>query len=441
MMTKAFASLPRFRATTLAAAILASASLAACTTAQQGTPPAHASKPPAGTAAASSLEHITQRIQADVSAGRIPGAVMLIAQHGSIVYNQAVGTQDPRTGSAMRTDSIFRIYSMTKPIVSVAALQLVEQGRIQLGDPIGKYLPEMANLQVGTERSDTRGNTTLDVSPARRPVTVQDLLRHTSGLTYGVFGKGLVKSEYLKAGIHQPDLTNAAMTRKLGSTPLMFEPGTTWEYSRSTDVLGALIERVTGQPLDLVLKQQILDPLGMADSGFWIDADKRSRQAEAFEIDPDTRQAVKLTVVDQRPSFLSGGGGMVSTAGDYLRFAQMLLNKGELDAVRILSPEMVEFMTSDHLAAAGILKTSLQRGAAYLPGPGYGFGLGVGVRISEGGPNIPGNVGDYYWGGLGGTYFWVDPKQDLVAIWMMQAPGQRTHYRSLFRSLVYSTIR
>jgi len=429
-----FARSSLLRAATLAAAVLASASYTGCTTAQQPASP-HAAEVPASI----SSQHITSVVEAHVKAGRIPGAVMLVSQDGRIVYSQAVGAQDPQAGTPMRPDTIFRIYSMTKPIVSVAVLQLVEQGRIQLGDPIGVYLPELANLRVGSEQTDERGNTQLQTAPASRQMTVHDLLRHTSGLTYGIFGKGLVKKQYLDAKVHQPQ-TNASLVQTLGGIPLMFEPGTTWEYSHSTDVLGALVERVTGKTLDVALKDQILDPLGMTDTGFWVEPDKQGRLAEPFSVDPDTKQPVTLLDVKQPPSYLSGGGGMVSTAGDYLRFAQMLLDNGQLNGVRILSPDMVEFMTADHLAPAGILETSLQRGASYLPGPGYGFGLGVGVRVSEGGPAIPGNVGDFYWGGLGGTYFWVDPREDLVAIWMMQAPGQRTHYRSLFRNLVYGAI-
>jgi len=429
-----FARTSLFRAATLAAAILATASYTGCTTAQQPAPPPAAEAP-----ANTRLDYITSVVEAHVKAGRIPGAVMLVSQHGRIVYNQAVGAQDPQAGTPMHPDSIFRIYSMTKPIVSVAVLQLVEQGRIQLADPIGTYLPELAGLRVGKEEIDARGATQLQSVPATRQMTVQDLLRHTSGLTYGIFGKGLVKKQYLDAKVHRPQ-TNASLVQTLGGMPLMFEPGTTWEYSHSTDVLGALVERVTGKTLDVALKEQILDPLGMSDTGFWIEPDKQERLAEPFSVDPDTRQPVDLLDVKQPPTYLSGGGGMVSTAMDYMRFAQMLLDNGQLNGVQILSPEMVEFMTSDHLGPAGILETSLQRGASYLPGPGYGFGLGVGVRVSEGGPAIPGNIGDFYWGGLGGTYFWVDPREDLVAIWMMQAPGQRTHYRSLFRNLVYSAM-
>lgn len=429
-----FARRSLLRAATLAATILATASYTGCTTARQSAPPPTAEAPPS-----ISAQYITSVVEAHVKAGRIPGAVMLVSRGGRIVYSEAVGAQDPQAGTPMRPDAIFRIYSMTKPIVSVAVLQLVEQGRIQLGDPIGMYLPELANLRVGIEQPDARGIPQLQTASAKRQITVQDLLRHTSGLTYGIFGKGLVKDQYLKGSVHRPQ-TNAHLVQKLGGIPLMFEPGTTWEYSHSTDVLGALVERVTGKTLDAALKEQILDPLGMTDTGFWIEPDKHSRLAEPFSVDPDTKQPVNLLNAKQPPSYLSGGGGMVSTAMDYMLFAQMLLDKGQLNGVRILSPEMVEFMTSDHLAPAGILETSLKRGASYLPGPGYGFGLGVGVRVSEGGPAIPGNVGDFYWGGLGGTYFWVDPKEDLVAIWMMQAPGQRTHYRSLFRNLVYSAI-
>jgi CubicO group peptidase (beta-lactamase class C family) len=278
----------------------------------------------------------------------------------------------------------------------------------------------------------------LELVPAAREITIQDLLRHTSGFTYGIFGKSLVKDEYKKLDVDSWDQTNAEVMKKLAAAPLQFQPGTTWEYSRSVDVLGHLLERISGQPLDQYLQEKLFKPLGMKDSGFWVAPEKQGRIAEAFETDPDTKAKVSLIDIRKAPKLLSGGGGAVSTAGDYLRFTQMLLNGGELDGVRILSRKTVAYMLSDHLGT--VRATSLQRGAAYLPGPGYGFGLGFAVRTESGEASTPGTVGDANWGGLGGTYFWVDPKENLSVVWMAQGPGQRNYYRQLVRTGVYGAL-
>ena len=366
------------------------------------------------------LRQLDATVRADVDAGRIPGVVMVVAQNGKVVLQTAYGKQDAAAGTPMTADSIFRIYSMTKPIVSVAALMLVEEGKMQLADPVEKFIPELKGLKVGVEKGGS-----LELVASSRPITIHDLFRHTSGLTYGVFGKSMVKELYTKNGVDSWDHTNADLVKKLASVPLMFQPGSTWEYSRSTDVLGHVIERVSGQDLDRFLEERILKPLGMRDTAFYVDAANHGRIAEPFAKEP-------LINVRTKPKYLSGGGGMVSTAADYLRFAQMLLNGGELDGVRILSRKTVDYMTSDHLGGV--------RGPAYLPGPGYGFGLGVKVRTSAGEADSPGSIGDYDWGGLGGTYFWVDPKERLIGIWMMQAPGPRVYYRRLMRAMVYGAM-
>jgi CubicO group peptidase (beta-lactamase class C family) len=373
------------------------------------------------------LERLEKLIRADVERGRIPGAVMLVMRDGKVVMNKAIGKQDAEKGSAMRTDSIFRIYSMTKPIVSVAAMILVEEGKLQLSDPVSLHIPELKGLKVGVEKGDG-----LDLVAAAREPTVHDIFRHTSGFTYGVFGKNMVKEQYQKAGVDDRDQTNAEFIKKLASVPLMSQPGTQWEYSRSVDVLGVVIERISGQTLDKFLEERILKPLGMKDTAFSVPADKQARIAEAFPVDPDSKQPVNLIEIRQPPKLLSGGGGMVSTAADYLRFARMLLNGGELDGVRILSKKTVEYMTTDHIGPV--------RGPTYLPGPGYGFGLGFAVRLTDGQAATPGSAGDYNWGGFGGTYFWIDPKEKLIAIWMMQAPGQRTYYRGIYRDMIYGAM-
>ncbi|HVK95687.1 MAG TPA: serine hydrolase domain-containing protein [Noviherbaspirillum sp.] len=382
------------------------------------------------------LDALTKRIQVDVDAGRIPGAVMLIARDGNIAYEQALGIQDPASGTPMALDTIFRIYSMTKPIVSVAAMMLVERGRLLLSDPVSDILPELRQLNVGVELPDGKGGHSLQLEPARRAITVQDLMRHTSGLTYGIFGDSLVKAEYRKAGIGTQLASNDAFIKALASVPLAYQPGTTWEYSHSTDVLGVLLERIAGMPLDAFLKQTVLDPLGMHDTGFWVAPHHHHRIAEPFAIDPVNGAKVALSQPRQRPNVLSGGGGLLSTVRDYLRFAQMLANEGTLDGVRILSRKTLRYMTCDHLGELPAAKS----GANYLPGAGYGFGLGFAVRNDEGGAFMPGSIGDYTWSGLAGTYFWIDPQEKMLAIFLMQAPEQRHHYRQLFRNMVYAAL-
>lgn len=385
---------------------------------------------------ASRLENLTRRIQMDADARLIPGAVMLIARNGAVAYEKAVGVQDPATGAPMTLDSIFRIYSMTKPIVSVGVMMLVEQGRLLLSDPISRYLPELRRLKVGIEAVGAGGQRTLQLADTLQPITVQDLLRHTSGFTYGVFGDSMVKDEYRKAGVGSPRASSDEFIRALAQVPLAYQPGTVWEYSVSTDVLGVLLERVSGMTLDEFLAERILRPLGMQETGFWVEPQHQHRVAEPFPVDPVAGTTVKLLQPRRRPNFLGGGSGLMSTVHDYLRFAQMLANEGELDGVRLLSRKTLRYMASDHLVELPQAKA----GAGYLPGPGYGFGLGLAVRTAEGAAFMPGSVGDYTWSGLAGTYFWIDPQEKLLAIFLMQAPEQRSHYRQLFRNLVYAAI-
>ncbi|MFZ4760264.1 MAG: serine hydrolase domain-containing protein, partial [Burkholderiaceae bacterium] len=334
-------------------------------------------------------------------------------------------------------DALFRIYSMTKPVVSVAALQLVEDGRLRLGDPVSCWIPEMKGMQVGVEKPGPDGKPMVAerVNPPRE-MTVQDLLRHTSGLTYGVFGRSAVKDEYLKAQVtpasSQLPFDLDEMARRIGRLPLSYAPGSTWEYSISTDVLGLVVERAAGRKLDVFLAERIFKPLGMKDTAFWVPPAQQGRLAEAFPVDPDTQAKVTLLDVRRAPTLLSGGGGLVSSADDYLRFSQMLLNGGVLDGTRIVSRKTIELMASDHLGTV--------RGPAYLPGPGHGFGLGFAVRTAAGESPQHGSVGDYWWGGFAGTAFWVDPKERLVAVWMMQGPGQSAQYRPLLRAAVNTAL-
>ncbi len=377
------------------------------------------------------LDKITKVLQDDVLRHILPGAVLLIARHGKIAYEQAVGERDPQAGAPMERDDIFRIYSMTKPITVVAALMLLEEGRVALDDPVSKYLPQFAHMQVAVVDPSSQ---LMHLVPAQREMTLQDLMRHTSGLTYGFFGETPVKKAYRDAKLLQGDPDNAAFVDRLAKLPLGYQPGTTWDYSHSIDVLGRLVEVVSGKSLYEFEKANLLDPLGMADTAF--DATAPSRQSRIVEPFPDDRTLGADTSMDdprETRHWQSGGGGMVSTTEDYARFLQMLLNGGTLDGHRYLGPQTVAYMTADQLGAA-------KPGPYYLPGPGYAFGLGVAVRVDKGVAAFPGDPGDWYWGGAGGTYMWVDPATDMLVVFMMQSPKQRLHYRSLLRDMVNAAI-
>ena len=384
------------------------------------------------------LNALSAKINKDVSDARLPGAVILVGRNGNLVHAEAVGIQNPKTAVAMRRDSIFRLYSMTKPIVSVAAMMMIEEGKIFLADPVSKYLPELANLKVGVERNDAGGKKILDVVPATREMTVHDLLRHTAGFTYGFEGKSLVKDEYKKNRLDGVELAGAEWIEKLSKLPLQSQPGSKWEYSIATDVLGVVLERVSGQPLDALLSERIFRPLGMKDTAFSVEPAKRGRVAEPFETDPVWGIKVVLNDVQKPPARFSGGSGAVSTADDYLRFAQMLLNGGELDGVRILSPKTVDYMLADHLS--GVRATLPPSSPAPGPRSGYGFGLGFAIRAELGEASTLGTPGIADWSGLGGTNFWIDPREKLVVIWMAQAPGMRSYYRQLIPNMVYGAM-
>jgi CubicO group peptidase (beta-lactamase class C family) len=373
------------------------------------------------------LARLGRVMQGEVERGLVPGAVALIARRGQLAYFESFGRRDPASGAAMAADSIFRIYSMTKPIVSVAAMMLWEEGRFLLSDPIAKYLPELGNVRVAVEQGADIGQV-----DAERPITIQDLLRHTSGLTYEFRGNGPVHKMYTAARIYSRDQTNADQVAALSKLPLLHQPGTKWEYSRSTDVVGRLIEVLSGMSLGQFLQQHLFAPLGMTDTAFHVPVPLQARLAEAFAKDPETGSGVQLINVKSAPKFESGGGGLVSTAADYARFLQMLLSLGRLDGLRYLSRKTIELMTADHLGSI--------TGAPDLLLPGYGFGLGFAVRLQPGIAHVPGSVGQYFWGGLAGTTFWVDPAEQLFAIMMIQAPGQRDYYRTLFRDLVYAAF-
>ena len=364
------------------------------------------------------LDRLSAALKDRAASGHVPGAVALVARHGKIAYHEAFGSLTPG-GAPMTTDAIFRIYSMTKPIVSVAVMMLWEEGRLLLTDPIGKYIPALASPMVGSVA-------------AERAITVQDLLRHTSGLTYEFRGNGPVHKAYIEARVSRLKQTNADHVATLGALPLLHQPGAHWEYSRSTDVLGRLVEVVSGQTLGEFLSARILRPLGMTDTAFSVPEKDHARIAEPFPKDPENGTDVSLLDVKRSAIFESGGGGLVGTSMDYARFCAMLANNGRLGDVRLLGRKTIELMTSDHLG-------NTPRNPELLP-PGHGFGLGFAVRTSAGMAPFPGPVGKYYWSGAAGTSFWVDPAERLYAVLMIQAPGQREHYRLLFRDLVYAAV-
>ncbi len=377
------------------------------------------------------LDRITAAIGADIAAGIIPGAVLAIARAGRIGYAEALGYRDAETGAAMGFDAIFRIASMTKPIVSVAAMALAEEGRLDIGAPVADYIPAFQEATVGPERRR-----------AARTMTVQDLLRHTSGLTYAAFGDSPVQMIWRDADLMDEGQTNAELVEKLAKLPLMSEPGTTWEYSMSTDVLGRVVEVASGTGLAAFIAERITGPLGMVDTAFAATGDKAARIAEPL-VDKATGKKPPMRNPARDSRWHSGGGGLAGTAADYLRFCQMLLNGGELDGVRILAPKTVRLMASDHLPPdVGYGETARSRFGQLAPVPemGYGFGLGFAVRKAQGLSPVPGSVGEFFWGGVTGTYFWIDPQEQMVVVLMLQAPDQRLRYRYLTRRLVYGAV-
>jgi CubicO group peptidase (beta-lactamase class C family) len=393
------------------------------------------------------LAKIAEVFNQEIKDQKIPGAVIMIARKGKVAYHEAFGAQDKSAERTMAKDSIFRIYSMTKALASVGAMILVEDGKVQLTDPVAKFLPEFKNVQVSTPRSDGMGQLTYGLVPADRQPTIQDLLRHTAGLAYGeITGNARVKTAYTNAGLFTPgadyfsiELTPDEFTAKIAETPLAYQPGTTWEYSLAVDVLGRVVEKASGKRLSEFLDERLFKPLKMTDTGFSVPADRMVRLSQPFAVDPASGAPNKLIDVSKPPKNDSGGAGAVSTAADYLRFSQMLLNGGELDGTRILSRTTVALMASDHLPPA--IRQTVQPGEQLLGVQGYSFGLGFAVRKEQGVAGVHGSPGEFTWAGYAGTYFWIDPKEQLVGVLMTQAPGpSRPYYRRMLRALTYQAI-
>jgi CubicO group peptidase (beta-lactamase class C family) len=352
------------------------------------------------------LQRLTDVMAREIEARRTPGASMLVARNGKVAFSQSLGALRPG-GPPMPADAIFRIYSMTKPIVSVAAMTLVEEGRLFLPDPLAKYIPAFAETKVGVENGDG-----LDLVPLKRPITIHDLLRHTSGLTYGFTGASEVQKLVFAAKPMSQKKSAAEHVEAMAALPLRFQPGEVWEYGLSTDVLGRVIEIVAGKRLGEFLEERIFAPLGMVDTAFYAPEAKRTRLAQPFSLEPLIAAGVDPIEAREPPRCEFAGGGLVSTLGDYARFLAM---------------------ASDHLGPNVVKNHSLLW-------PGHGFGLGFAVRLEPGVAPTAGAVGEHFWGGMAGTSFWISPRDALFAILMVQAPDYREHFRLLFRSLVNAAI-
>jgi CubicO group peptidase (beta-lactamase class C family) len=406
-----------------------------------------ASRPEEAGFSSERLNRITTFFQSEVDKGAFPGAVLVVARNGKIVYRQVVGYQDREKKIPMKADTVFRIFSMTKPVTSVAVMMLAEEGKIDLMAPVVQYLPEFKDVKVGVEKMDPAGGKPyLAFQPPVRPMTVQDLLRHTSGLVYGPFGNTLVHQEYNKANLFDPGQTLAEFVTKLSKLPLAHQPASTWEYGMSMDVLGRIVEVVSGMPFDRFLEERITRPLKMPDTAFYMDAAKLQRVAQ-MQVDPATGKRPEFGNPDdltkEKVKWFSGGGGLLSTASDYSRFCQMLVNGGELDGVRLLSPKTLAIMDSDQLPPHAARVTQMEATQDLTPSQdlGQSFGLGFAVRTDVGHSPVSGSVGDYFWAGAGGTYFWVDPQEKMYVVMMLQMPfTQAGVYRRALREMVYGAL-
>jgi len=411
--------------------------------------PLPAAKPEQVGMSSQRLGRIAPMLKQEIEAGKLPGVVVMVARKGKLVYSEAIGFQDKPAGTPMKTDAVFRIYSMTKPLVSVAAMMLVEEGKIQLTDPLSRFFPACKNMMVSVPRADSvYARVTYNTVPADREITVQDLLRHSSGLAYGEITQNVpVRDAYAKAGLYQPgvrdydsrDVTPAEFVDRICKAPLAQQPGTMWEYSLSVDMLGRVVEAASGQRLADFLEERLFKPLKMVDTGFWVPKEKLPRLAQPLAVDLASGAKANVIDVSAAPKNDSGGAGAVSTAADYLRFSQAMLNGGTLDGQRVLSRSTVALMASDHLGTR--IATPTQPGELLMGVAGYTFGLGFMVRQGQGLAGVPGSQGEFMWAGYAGTFFWIDPKEELVAVYMTQAPSPiRAMYRKMIKQLVYQAI-
>jgi CubicO group peptidase (beta-lactamase class C family) len=385
---------------------------------------------------AAGLAQVSGYIRNEIVTGKIPGAILLIQQHGKPVYSENFGVRDIATELSMSAETIFRLYSMSKAVTSVAAMMLVEEGKIALEDPVSKFIPAFADLKVGVEKRGEDGKTTLSLVPLDRPITIEDLLRHTSGLTYGFYDDSLVSKLYEKADLFNGDWTNDEFVERIAKLPLAEQPGTAWDYGQSVDVLGRIIEVVSGKSLYQFERERLLGPLGMSETAFYVaDAAKRRLIAEPMPNDRSLGSGLTIRDPMQVRRSQSGGAGMVGTVGDYARFAQMLLSGGTLDGHRYLKSETIALMTRDHIGP----ETRVARNHAYYPGANSGFGLGFAVRTSVP-PNTDWPLGEFRWDGVAGTFFFIDPTDDMFAIFMVQTPSERGRIQLELKTLIYKAL-
>jgi CubicO group peptidase (beta-lactamase class C family) len=414
--------------------MIATGALGVSAAAQEG--PLPRAKPEEAGMSSARLGEIAKTLNADIARGRIPGAVVAIARRGKLVYFEAFGYRDKAAGVPMTTDTIFNIASMTKPMTAVAALQFYEQGRLLMDDPVAKYFPKFADMKVAV--LDAKGESIVATVPAARKITIQDLYRHTSGLIYGARGSTAVHKLYpAGSGPAAGALSSAEFLDKLAAQPLLHQPGAVWDYGFGLDVLGLVVEQLSEQTLGGYLRDNVLEPLGMTDTHFLIPADKAQRYAKALPDDPDTGQPQSLMALTQPRKFECGGGCAASTAGDYLRFALMLMNKGQYRDARVLARKTVDYMLSNQLGS----EVRNLIGNADPTRADYGFGLGLAVRTTAGIARIMGSVGDFSWPGASGTNWWADPEEELAVVFMAHSPGSiRWHYRQVINALVYQAI-
>ena len=384
------------------------------------------------------LQRVGEYLREQIANGKIPGAIVLIRQHDKPVYHEFFGVRDVATRLPMTDDTIFRLFSMTKPITSVAAMMLVDEGKLRLDDPVAKYIPSFSAAKVGVEKKAANGDKTLDLVPANRPITILDLMTHTSGITYGFYGESMVRQLYRDAKIYDGDFDNAEFAERIARLPLAVQPGTEWDYGHSTDILGRIIEVVSGKPLLQFEKDNLLGPLGMTNTSFFV-SDPAKYKMIAQPMPDDSAFRVGFESNPEVPrKWESGGGGMLSTVADYARFLQMLLNGGSFDGKQYLSPKAFALMVSDHIGPG----SGVGHDFFYFPGDGFGYGLGFGVRTDPGKakPPPPGSLGELKWDGASGCYFVIDRKQDMFFVLMEQTPSERVHIQREVKKLIYEAM-
>ena len=384
------------------------------------------------------LAKVTEFFKNEVATGKISGADVLIQQHGKLVYHETFGVQDVVSKAPITDKTIFRLFSMTKAITSVGARRMIEDGTIKLDDPVAKYIPSFANVKVGVEKKAEDGTKTLELVPPNRPITVLDLMRQTSGITYGFYGDSLVRKAYAAANLYAGDFDLAEFAERIAKLPLHNQPGALWQYGHSTDVLARIMEIASGKSLIEIEREKLLDPLGMVDTGFFVtDPEKQKLIAQPVPNDSDFRVGRENNPTIPK-KMVYASGGMVSSMADYRRFTQMLLNGGTFEGKTYLKPETFKLMTTDHVGPG----SGVERDHFYFPGDGFGFGLGLAVRTDAGNakPPPPGSLGELKWDGASGCYFVVDPKQDMFFVLLEQTPTERQRIQRTLKQLIYEAM-